>query len=90
MSAGGVWADLDRSPQLTSVLDLRDLKEVLVVWDAQSPHAVLVAPLLEVALESSAPPVAGPSTDLTCELLQGCVFISMPGGMPSPLIAVSK
>jgi len=62
-------AHSDGGPELQSILDLDDLEEVFVVWDAQGTHAILVPPLLEVALKGPAPPVAESTADFTLELL---------------------
>ena len=63
-------------PELERVLDLGDLKEILVIWDTQGPHAILVFPFFEVALKCSSAPVALPATNLTLELLHATGLLS--------------
>ena len=62
---------LNGQPQLTCIRYLRDLIEVLVVWDAQGSHAILMSPFFEVALKCAPSPVAHATTDLALELLRG-------------------
>ena len=70
----GKGPNLDILPQLQGLLDLGDLVEVLVIGDAQCPHPVLVAPLLEVPLKFASAPVGLVAADLALKLLHqpGC------------------
>lgn len=49
---------------LLGVLHTSDIRKVGCVWYPQSPHAVCMLPLREVALEGLGPPVGGVTADL--------------------------
>lgn len=66
--------------QAQSVLNLGHVFEMLRVGNAQTLHAVSMAPLLEMLFESASTPVAGPPTDLALVLLPEAVQLIQPVG----------